>query len=38
MGEAAFDRQNGRFVRAKDSWQAGVKNAKPGIASVRHAQ
>jgi len=31
MGEAAFDRQNGRFVRAKDSWEAGVKNAKPGI-------
>src|SRR5262245_27192428 len=31
MGEAAFDRKNGRFVRASDSWKAGVKGAKPGI-------
>jgi hypothetical protein len=31
MGEAAFDRKNGHFVRASDSWEAGVKGAKPGI-------
>ena len=31
MGEDAFDRKNGRFVRASDSWQAGVHGAKPGI-------
>src|SRR5262245_1297160 len=24
MGEAAFDRKNGRFVRASDSWESGV--------------
>src|SRR5262249_22610558 len=30
MGEEAFDRKNGRFVRASDSWEAGVKGAKPG--------
>jgi hypothetical protein len=31
MGEAAFERKNGRFVRASDSWKAGVDHAKPGI-------
>jgi hypothetical protein len=31
MGEAAFDRKNGRFARASDSWKAGVRRAKPGI-------
>jgi hypothetical protein len=31
MGEASFERQNGRFVRAADSWEAGVGGAQPGI-------
>ena len=31
MGEEALDLKNGRFVRASDSWQAGVKLAKPGV-------
>jgi len=36
MGEASFDRQNGRFVRASDSWEAGVNHAKPGIIMRGH--
>jgi hypothetical protein len=31
MGEDSLERQNGRLVRASDSWQAGVNGAKPGI-------
>jgi hypothetical protein len=31
MGEESLERKNGRFVRASDSWQAGVDGAKPGI-------
>src|SRR2546430_17262438 len=31
MGEEALELQNGRFVRASDSWKAGVNGAKPGI-------
>jgi hypothetical protein len=31
MGENSLEVKNGRFVRASDSWQAGVKGAKPGI-------
>lgn len=31
MGEDSLELKNGRFVRASDSWEAGVKGAKPGI-------
>ena len=31
MGENSLERKNGSFVRASDSWQAGVNHAKPGI-------
>jgi hypothetical protein len=31
MGEDSLELKNGRFVRAPDSWQAGVGGAKPGI-------
>jgi hypothetical protein len=31
MGEDSLELKNGRFVRASDSWQAGVHGAKPGI-------
>jgi hypothetical protein len=31
MGEDSFELKNGRFVRASDSWQAGVHGAKPGV-------
>jgi hypothetical protein len=31
MGEDSLDRKNGHLVRASDSWQAGVNEAKPGI-------
>jgi hypothetical protein len=31
MGENALELKHGRFVRADDSWQSGVKGAKPGI-------
>lgn len=31
MGEDARDLHNGRFVKAKDSWQSGVNGAQPGI-------
>jgi hypothetical protein len=31
MGEDALESRHGRFVRASDSWQAGVKGAEPGI-------
>jgi len=31
MGEDARELQNGRFVRASDSWKGGINGAKPGI-------
>jgi len=31
MGEAAFERSRGRFVKASDSWESGVGGAHPGI-------
>jgi hypothetical protein len=31
MGEDSLELKNGRFVKAADSWQAGVDGAKPGI-------
>jgi hypothetical protein len=31
MGEDSFELQHGRFVRASDSWQAGVNGGEPGI-------
>ena len=31
MGEDSLEQKNGHFVRADDSWQAGVDGAKPGI-------
>jgi hypothetical protein len=31
MGEDSFELQNGRFVKASDSWESGVNGAKPGI-------
>ena len=31
MGEDSFEKQNGRMVKASDSWLSGVKGAQPGI-------
>jgi hypothetical protein len=31
MGELSLEKQNGRFVKASDSWQSGANGAKPGI-------
>ncbi|MET0714602.1 MAG: hypothetical protein ABWY57_06785 [Mycetocola sp.] len=31
MGEDSQEMKNGRFVRASDSWEAGVRGAQPGI-------
>jgi len=37
MGEDSFERNKaGRFVKASDSWQAGVNGAKPGIIMPGH--
>jgi hypothetical protein len=36
MGENAFERSNGRFVKAGDSWMAGVDGAHPGIIMPAH--
>src|SRR5438093_4523885 len=36
MGEDSLELKNGRFVRASDSWQAGVNGAKPGIIIEGH--
>jgi hypothetical protein len=36
MGEDAFELQHGRFVKASDSWQSGVKGGKPGIIMPAH--
>jgi hypothetical protein len=38
MGEDSFELKNGRFVKASDSWQAGVHGAKPGIIMPAHPQ
>jgi len=31
MGEYSLERKDGKFVRADDSWEAGVDGARPGI-------
>jgi hypothetical protein len=31
LGEDAFERRHGRFVKASDSWRSGVDGGKPGI-------
>lgn len=36
MGEDSLELKNGRFVRASDSWQAGMHGAKPGIIMQGH--
>ena len=36
MGEDSFERKNGRFVKASDSWMSGVDGAKPGIIMPGH--
>jgi hypothetical protein len=36
MGEDAFERSHGRFVKASDSWVAGVNGGKPGIIMPAH--
>jgi hypothetical protein len=36
MGEDSFERRHGRFVRASDSWRAGVGAGKPGIIMPAH--
>jgi hypothetical protein len=36
MGEDSFERSNGRFVKASDSWQSGVNGGKPGIIMPAH--
>jgi hypothetical protein len=36
MGELARERHHGRFVKAGDSWQGGVKGARPGIIMPAH--
>jgi hypothetical protein len=38
MGEDSHELKNGRFVRASDSWQAGVNGAKPGIIMQGHPE
>jgi hypothetical protein len=36
MGEDSFELKRGRFVKASDSWESGVKGAKPGIIMPAH--
>jgi hypothetical protein len=36
MGEDSFELKNSRFVKASDSWQAGVDGAEPGIIMPAH--
>jgi hypothetical protein len=36
MGELSLEKQHGRFVKASDSWESGVKGAKPGIIMPGH--
>jgi hypothetical protein len=31
MGEDSFEKENGHFVRASDSWESGINGAQPGI-------
>jgi hypothetical protein len=38
MGEDSFELENGRFVRASDSWLSGVGGAEPGIIMPAHPQ
>jgi hypothetical protein len=38
MGELSLERHRGRFVKASDSWQSGVKGGKPGIIMPGHAR
>ncbi|HYZ29893.1 MAG TPA: hypothetical protein VE570_12605, partial [Thermoleophilaceae bacterium] len=38
MGEDSFELKNGHFVKASDSWEAGVDGAKPGIIMPAHPQ
>ena len=36
MGELSLERRHGRFVKASDSWLAGVDGGKPGIIMPAH--
>jgi hypothetical protein len=36
MGEDSFELENGRFVKADDSWRSGVNGGKPGIIMPAH--
>ena len=36
MGEDSLERHHGHFVRASDSWKAGVDGAEPGIIMLGH--
>ncbi len=36
MGEDSFELRHGRFVKASDSWESGVKGAQPGIIMPAH--
>jgi hypothetical protein len=38
MGEDSFELEDGRFVRASDSWLSGVDGAQPGIIMPAHPQ
>ena len=36
MGEDSYERKNGKFSKASDSWRGGVNGAKPGIIMLAH--
>jgi hypothetical protein len=36
MGELSLEKHHGRLVKARDSWQSGVKSGKPGIIMPGH--
>jgi hypothetical protein len=36
LGEDSFELQDGRFVKASDSWLSGIEGAKPGIIMPAH--
>lgn len=36
MGEDSYERKNGKFAKATDSWRGGVNGAKPGIIMLAH--
>jgi hypothetical protein len=36
MGELSLEKRHGRFVKASDSWEAGVNGGKPGIIMPGH--